>query len=169
MADEGGNGTRNATGSGRPRRRGKASVSAADFASPAALAGEWVKVPPELPPEPKTPADRTRLALIQNPGKAAPLAKTFTTRAAATQLASTFRRARPERIDPKAKDGTFAAREYQTPTEGKTGRWGVIVWYQPPTTAPALDPPAPQRRLASDRVGGGPGSSRLDDHGTAGQ
>lgn len=112
------------------RKGGSRSPQASDtMASTAAIEGRWVDIPPALPPIPKTLAEATRRALLANPGKAAPLEGTFTTRKQAEQQASTFRRARPKALDPEA-TGTYQARAYET--EGS--KWGVIVWYD--ATAP---------------------------------
>lgn len=96
----------------------------AAYVSKAAVKGEWMAIPKELPPEPTTEVDKTRQGLIGHPGNAAPLDEKFRLRRDAERVATNFRRARPKRGG-EVLPGAFGARAF----EDTDGRWGVAVWY----------------------------------------
>lgn len=87
--------------------------------------------PPEPPRAPRTPAERTRLALIATPGQVHRLAWSFSDVGRAAKIASSFRRARPSRLDPAAA-GRFDARAYFDPAERK---WRIAARYLLPEPA----------------------------------
>lgn len=97
--------------------------------SDATLDGTLDTWPAPPPRPPKTPADKTRLTLIQNPGQIHQLAWTFSDIQRATTLASLFRRAKPSKLDPTA-TGTFDARAFYDPA---TRKWRIAARYNPPT------------------------------------
>jgi hypothetical protein len=79
--------------------------------------------PSEPPRPPRTPADRARRALIDSPGVVHRLAWTFSDVGRASTLASSFRRAKPFKLDPAA-TGTFDARVFFDP---QVRKWPVLV------------------------------------------
>ncbi len=95
------------------------------YNSRAALSDGWVEIPPELPKEASSVADKVRVALLENPGKAAALDQRFTSRKLAERHATNFGRSRPSRLLSTA-GGKFRARAFKE----LTGRWGVVVWYE---------------------------------------
>jgi hypothetical protein len=93
----------------------------------ATLDGTLDRWPPEPPRAPKTPVERARLALIDAPGQVHRLAWAFSDVGRASRLASSFRRAKPSKLDPTA-TGTFDARAFFDPTERK---WRIAARYLP--------------------------------------
>jgi hypothetical protein len=88
-----------------------------------------LKAWPDPPPRPpRTPVEAARLALINSPGEVHQLAWKLSDVGRASQLASSFRRAKPSKLDPTA-TGTFDARAFFDTTEGK---WRIAARYLPP-------------------------------------
>ena len=93
----------------------------------ATLDGTLDRWPPEPPRPPKTPVEKARLTLIDAPGQVHRLTWTFSDVARASALASSFRRAKPSKLDPTA-TGTFDARAFFDPDERK---WRIAARYLP--------------------------------------
>jgi len=91
----------------------------------ATLDGTLDQWPPEPPRAPKTPVERARLALIDTPGQVHRLAWTFSDVGRASRVASSFRRAKPSKLDPSA-TGHFDARAFFDPDERK---WRIAARY----------------------------------------
>ena len=109
----------------------------------ATLDGTLERWPDEPPRPPRTPIDKTRLALIDTPGQVHRLSPKFSDVGRAAKIAAAFRRAKPSKLSPTA-TGTFDARAYYDPD---TRRWRIAARYLPDDHSP--DHPvtaAPTRR-----------------------
>ena len=94
---------------------------------------------PEQPPRaPRTPIDKTRMALIDTPGQVHRLSPKFSDVGRAAKLAANFKRAKPSKLSPTA-TGTFDARPFFDPD---TRQWRIAARYLPP---PAPTPPPTPR------------------------
>ncbi len=93
----------------------------------ASLDGTLKAWPDEPPRPPRTPVEAARLALINSPGEVHQLAWKLSDIGRASQLASSFRRAKPSKVSPTA-TGTFDARAFFDTTERK---WRIAARYLP--------------------------------------
>ncbi len=92
--------------------------------------------PPPPPRQARTAIERTRLALIAHPGQIRTLTWALSDVGRANALASSFRRARPSKLDPAA-TGHFDARAFYDPANRK---WRIAARYLPAAEAETHPP-----------------------------
>jgi hypothetical protein len=118
-----------------PTRHTRKPTSPACLAD-ATLDGTLDRWPDQPPRAPRTPIDKTRLALIATPGQVHRLSPKFSDVGRAAKTAAAFKRAKPSKLSPTA-TGTFDARAFYDPD---SRQWRIAARYLPPGN-PSSDTP----------------------------